>query len=125
MAGFSHLDAALVPLRHFARHRPVTLTVISNSRLKYLKARLGWRGVPTHNMPWAMNSFYEALSVHDAAVIPVERNGYTIGKTINRPATAILAGLGVKADRSEEHTSEIQSLMRISYAVFCVQKKKI
>src|SRR3546814_16523013 len=49
-------------------------------------------------MPWAMNSFYEALSVHDAAVIPVERNGYTIGKTINRPATAILAGLGVIAD---------------------------
>src|SRR3546814_1934392 len=27
--------------------------------------------------------------------------------------------------RSEEHTSELQSLMRISYAVFCVQKKKI
>src|SRR3546814_2795093 len=26
--------------------------------------------------------------------------------------------------RSEEHTSEIQSLMRISYAVFCLQKKK-
>src|SRR3546814_3011246 len=28
------------------------------------------------------------------------------------------------ADRSEEHTSELQSLMRISYAVFCLQKKK-
>src|SRR3546814_4160018 len=27
--------------------------------------------------------------------------------------------------RSEEHTSELQSLMRISYAVFCVKKKKI
>src|SRR3546814_6874937 len=27
-------------------------------------------------------------------------------------------------DRSEEHTSEIQSLMRISYAVFCLKKKK-
>src|SRR3546814_5651585 len=27
------------------------------------------------------------------------------------------------ADRSEEHTSEIQSLMRISYAVFCLKKK--
>src|SRR3546814_7920815 len=26
--------------------------------------------------------------------------------------------------RSEEHTSELQSLMRISYAVFCLQKKK-
>src|SRR3546814_3833222 len=61
MAGLSHLDAAVVHLRHFARHRPVTLTVISNSRLKYL--------------------------------------------------------------RSEEHTSELQSLMRISYAVFCLKKK--
>src|SRR3546814_7357079 len=28
-----------------------------------------------------------------------------------------------KADRSEEHTSELQSLMRISYAVFCLKKK--
>src|SRR3546814_10759499 len=35
--------------------------------------------------------------------------------------------IGVGADRgcrSEEHTSELQSLMRISYAVFCLKKKK-
>src|SRR3546814_9157942 len=31
---------------------------------------------------------------------------------------------GVAAARSEEHTSELQSLMRISYAVFCLKKKK-
>src|SRR3546814_10534946 len=30
-----------------------------------------------------------------------------------------------EAGRSEEHTSELQSLMRISYAVFCLKKKKI
>src|SRR3546814_3059172 len=30
-----------------------------------------------------------------------------------------------RAPRSEEHTSELQSLMRISYAVFCLKKKKI
>src|SRR3546814_2541574 len=30
----------------------------------------------------------------------------------------------VDADRSEEHTSELQSLMRISYAVFCLTKKR-
>src|SRR3546814_3266254 len=34
------------------------------------------------------------------------------------------AVLGVAPDRSEEHTSELQSLMRISYAVFCLKKKK-
>src|SRR3546814_2929116 len=32
---------------------------------------------------------------------------------------------GAEARRSEEHTSELQSLMRISYAVFCLKKKKI
>src|SRR3546814_6086487 len=31
---------------------------------------------------------------------------------------------GIFYDRSEEHTSELQSLMRISYAVFCLKKKK-
>src|SRR3546814_1598476 len=30
----------------------------------------------------------------------------------------------IDAQRSEEHTSELQSLMRISYAVFCLKKKK-
>src|SRR3546814_2702445 len=32
--------------------------------------------------------------------------------------------LGFHIERSEEHTSELQSLMRISYAVFCLKKKK-
>src|SRR3546814_6069804 len=33
-------------------------------------------------------------------------------------------GKGRNACRSEEHTSELQSLMRISYAVFCLKKQK-
>src|SRR3546814_6849927 len=33
-------------------------------------------------------------------------------------------GAMVHVQRSEEHTSELQSLMRISYAVFCLKKKK-
>src|SRR3546814_1165790 len=32
---------------------------------------------------------------------------------------------GLQRARSEEHTSELQSLMRISYAVFCLKKKKV
>src|SRR3546814_10051148 len=35
------------------------------------------------------------------------------------------AGFGDVVLRSEEHTSELQSLLRISYAVFCLKKKKI
>src|SRR3546814_7181161 len=45
-----------------------------------------------------------------------------------RSAGEDLGGIGVtdalKVPRSEEHTSELQSLMRISYAVFCLKKKK-
>src|SRR3546814_9191952 len=37
---------------------------------------------------------------------------------------AALADLDPVEARSEEHTSELQSLMRISYAVFCLKKKK-
>src|SRR3546814_9156580 len=40
------------------------------------------------------------------------------------PAAGAAAHLEVVAARSEEHTSELQSLMRISYAVFCLKKKK-
>src|SRR3546814_8691766 len=55
------------------------------------------------------------------------------GETNNRPAwmcgspvprsSQTPEELGFR--RSEEHTSELQSLMRISYAVFCLKKKKI
>src|SRR3546814_2410623 len=39
-----------------------------------------------------------------------------------RPRAGTLIG-GTREYRSEEHTSELQSLMRISYAVFCLKKK--
>src|SRR3546814_4524038 len=39
-------------------------------------------------------------------------------------ASRVLMGAAEPGARSEEHTSEIQSLMRISYAVFCLKKKK-
>src|SRR3546814_2168315 len=38
-------------------------------------------------------------------------------------ARGIQPGLPVRFNRSEEHTSELQSLMRISYAVFCLKQK--
>src|SRR3546814_8762566 len=43
-----------------------------------------------------------------------------IGTRLGGRGGAILPG----RERSEEHTSELQSLMRISYAVFCLKKKK-
>src|SRR3546814_2880294 len=44
--------------------------------------------------------------------------GVLLGLVPNIPFTP------VPSSRSEEHTSELQSLMRISYAVFCLKKKK-
>src|SRR3546814_10601235 len=52
-----------------------------------------------------------------------KREGSNSKKTAFKAWNARLRS-GVKAERSEEHTSELQSLMRISYAVFCLQKKK-
>src|SRR3546814_9686020 len=55
------------------------------------------------------------------------------GRTISRSVTHIAfreksirveTAESKKGRRSEEHTSELQSLMRISYAVFCLKKKK-
>src|SRR3546814_3667792 len=47
-----------------------------------------------------------------------ERAGRPVAPGEPAPETATQGG------RSEEHTSELQSLMRISYAVFCLKKKK-
>src|SRR3546814_6232256 len=43
-----------------------------------------------------------------------------LGRVVQRQDRAV----GLQHFRSEEHTSELQSLMRISYAVFCLKKKK-
>src|SRR3546814_1469480 len=42
----------------------------------------------------------------------------------HRPPPGAHGPAGEPGHRSEEHTSELQSLMRISYAVFCLKKKK-
>src|SRR3546814_9411155 len=44
-------------------------------------------------------------------------------KTIHRADNDTIRVFALDARRSEEHTSELQSLMRISYAVFCLKKK--
>src|SRR3546814_8184003 len=64
------------------------------------------------------------------AGIDVNRNQFEQAQLINNALGGTFDMLqwrnhpgGDPAGRSEEHTSELQSLMRISYAVFCLQKK--
>src|SRR3546814_4398657 len=56
----------------------------------------------------------------------IEASGQTAlaRKQIKIAAGVVEAGTVAAMRRSEEHTSELQSLMRISYAVFCLKKKK-
>src|SRR3546814_4386742 len=67
--------------------------------------------------------------VREAAVRPDEREvpdapaSRKIGVHVRGGLKSELFDHG-RQDRSEEHTSELQSLMRISYAVFCLKKKK-
>src|SRR3546814_10150364 len=63
--------------------------------------------------------------VHD------ENKGWDVAKYLLGHEREMISGMGLGGaagnpllDRSEEHTSELQSLMRISYAVFCLKKKK-
>src|SRR3546814_5565793 len=64
----------------------------------------------------------------EPALMSVQRAVAAIVLQNNGVAVAILAAFELDdavGGRSEEHTSELQSLMRISYAVFCLKKKKI
>src|SRR3546814_7931681 len=61
----------------------------------------------------------------------IHRTGRTVGgkqfghaRVINLTRVAAKCATIRGRTRSEEHTSELQSLMRISYAVFCLKKKK-
>src|SRR3546814_6412926 len=76
-------------------------------------------------------TYCHTLSLHDALPIyEIQRNADPLepdqGRT-GRPGQADRQAPGLRAGppdfRSEEHTSELQSLMRISYAVFCLKKK--
>src|SRR3546814_10164153 len=51
------------------------------------------------------------------------RSGAAFHRALSPPPIGSLQGATADQSRSEEHTSELQSLMRISYAVFCLKKK--
>src|SRR6187397_3662453 len=69
---------------------------------------------------------YNTLSLHDALPICTQRHRRPVGRRGARRALRPdpVRGRVRALLRSEEHTSELQSLYTISYAVFCLKKKK-
>src|SRR3546814_7023669 len=53
----------------------------------------------------------------------IDSGGQYLGDTTDITRVVAVGQPNADQKRSEEHTSELQSLMRISYAVFCLQKK--
>src|SRR3546814_6497907 len=91
--------------------------------------------VTVGNMTWTVKpdvylAGFNAVKTHVAdgllqgPAVPYATNVLEIMVPKGNPAHVTgLADLGRDDIRSEEHTSELQSLMRISYAVFCLKKK--
>src|SRR3546814_5025134 len=58
-------------------------------------------------------------------LVNMENSASRVRSAVGRVVSPLGASIERPRHRSEEHTSELQSLMRISYAVFCLKKKKI
>src|SRR3546814_8490115 len=84
---------------------------------------------PTPDRPLRIGTRASPLAMaqaHQAAAALVAAHGLDPEALVIVPMTATGDRIQDRAlaERSEEHTSELQSLMRISYAVFCLKKQK-
>src|SRR3546814_10039592 len=88
------------------------------------------RGAPSHRASrrerrggrWSDARSWLVLNGKGVGALPAPPQGFDPAE---RREAQPVGGAGQRdIDRSEEHTSELQSLMRISYAVFCLKKQK-
>src|SRR3546814_4514735 len=75
------------------------------------------------NIP-LMSAAMDTVTEAKLAIALAQEGGLGIVQEHDRRTASRRSARGQEARRSEEHTSELQSLMRISYAVFCLTKKK-
>src|SRR3546814_10494938 len=75
------------------------------------------------NMQHAIPAYY-VIAPAEASSNLSRFDGVRFGYRCENPENLIDLYKRSRGERSEEHTSELQSLMRISYAVFCLKKKK-
>src|SRR3546814_2545865 len=87
--------------------------------------KIGLRAVRVMTQPicrliWSSRFWVRARVTGSSTVIGPSPTGSSYRLRRGQVNDVVAGGI----DRSEEHTSELQSLMRISYAVFCLNKKK-
>src|SRR3546814_4605831 len=99
----------------------VWLTKLTTPLFEIFDLEVSWRDIIL--MGGGLFLLVKATSEIHGTVEGGHGSGHGGGKTTSF-AAAIAQILDGAVDRSEEHTSELQSLMRISYAVFCLKKKK-
>src|SRR3546814_1027106 len=92
--------------RRVARHRPDQRRIETDERDARAEPRGGGGGLGPGVSTTDDDDIESSATLHDGGALSAKR-------AANPPKC-----------RSEEHTSELQSLMRISYAVFCLKKKK-
>src|SRR3546814_6224490 len=87
-------------------------------RLQAGRFRAGRRRHDARQLPGVDVEGPEEVVDVQAAVLADEQSAQLLGEL-----DVVRVGDFIRMGRSEEHTSELQSLMRISYAVFCLKKK--
>src|SRR3546814_5358521 len=105
------------------------MTSLHEHRRPYCRAVLGTRRRRlgrscTRQLDLCPHCTAAALSRHRRAAVAARRARSAAPVPPYRTSGPDELAAGARPFRSEEHTSELQSLMRISYAVFCLKKKK-
>src|SRR3546814_5444851 len=81
-------------------------------------------GFRHHQLPHLREAWERGLNAIEAEAQARHCRSFAALETAQMDLLLAAVERGDISDRSEEHTSELQSLMRISYAVFCLKKKK-
>src|SRR3546814_812214 len=111
LAGFFMLEPLGVPVSAVAAAGAALLLVIAG-RGHIIQTRKVLRGAPWQVVIFSLGMYLVVYGLRNAGLTD------HLAALLDRTAEG-----GVWGARSEEHTSELQSLMRISYAVFCLKKK--
>src|SRR3546814_4990394 len=102
------------------------MAALARQPLRYLMESFGAEGGSEAGPPGVGRRLEARQVVHRQAGAHGGSGVVPAGPGIALPLGQLLQAVGdVVEVRSEEHTSELQSLMRISYAVLCLKKKKI